>query len=296
VVARDARDHHWVYFSITPGQDGPEPADAIRRGIDRAGDNGTIVDFILKRAHGRIGLREVHAECHRWLGRPDPGPLRSDCDVVPSHPTERDRLSAAIRFQAARQMPSSRYLSDRGLRPDTLQDPKFRNTWRQDERGNVLFVHRDDEGISGYELKSRRFTGFAKGGVKSLWYSDPGPSDRQLVVTESALDALSYHQLHPCSDARYMSVGGMPSSAQLRLLERAVAKLPNRGEVVVAVDADKGGDKLHAVLNRHLALPHVALRRHSPDINGCKDWNDVLQHLERSRLARDRAWGRGLER
>jgi hypothetical protein len=271
VVARDANDNHWVYFAIQPGNE------AVKgRGFARGADNGTIVDFILSRERG-ADMKRVHEECRRWLGRPDPLPPRPEHDVLASLPTEHDRLAVEMRYQAAKVAPEHAYLQERGLSPLTLQDPRFRDAWRTDARGNALFVHRDAEGISGFEVKNRSFTGFASGGIKSLWCSAARTGDTTLVVAESAIDAMSYHQLHPRGDARYMSIGGMPKEEQLALLERAASKMPPGSTIISAVDADRGGDLLHSALERRMALPHVRFVRHSPAVERCKDWNEVLQ-------------------
>lgn len=276
VVAKDASDGHWVYFAIRPNNQ------VKGRGFARGADNGSIVDFILSR-DPRADMKRVHEECRRWLGRPDPLPTHPEHDVVASRPTERDRFKVALSYEAASVAPGNTYLQERGLSLQTLQDTRFRDSWRTDGRGNALFLHRDADGISGFELKNRGFTGFASGGIKSLWCSTARAGDKTLVVAESAVDAMSYHQLYPRSDARYMSTGGAPSEAQLELLKRAAAKMSPGSTIVLAVDADRGGDALHRALERAMAQPHVRIVRHSPVIERCKDWNDVLRQQVRVR-------------
>jgi len=278
VVSRDATDGHWVYFGIQPGYEGSQG-----RGLARTADNGTIVDFILHRAGGRLDMKQVHAECRRWLGRPDPLPPNPTYDVEASLPAVRDRLACALRYQDAQVAETSPYLLGRGLSAETLRHPRFRDTWRQDARGNVLFVHRDREGISGFEVKNHGFTGFAAGGTKTCWHSAAYRSDAALVVAESAIDALSYHELHARADARYVSTAGMPSALQLGLLERAAAKMASGSTIIAAVDADRGGDLLSHVLKRCMAQSHVRFVRHSPTQARAKDWNDVLRMQRQQR-------------
>lgn len=269
LVARDRRDDHWVYCNVHDER-----------------DNGTVVDFVQNRRQPRPGLAQVRQVLRDWLGRPDPVPAREDDRVVP---VERDRLAIAARFEAARAVASSMYLEERGLCPEVLSDARFNSSWRQDARGNILFVHRDLDGISGYEVKNRQFTGFSPGGTKGIWHSAVRSSDRALVIAESAIDALSYHQLHPRADARYLSIGGTPTSAQLALLERAVGKMPAGSTIIAAVDADRGGDLLYNKLERAAAQSHVRFVRDSPtlscaeDLKSIKDWNDVLQQRVRTR-------------
>jgi hypothetical protein len=262
IVVRKDQDGHWTYFSVRD---------------DR--DHGTIVDFEQRRG-GHASLGAVRLELRRWLGsgRPvtDGAPPRA-----PSTPG--DRPSVAEAFAMARVVASSAYLHARGLRPETLVDPRFAGTWRVDARGNVLFAHTDDAGaLTGFEVKNRGFTGFAPGGTKMAWQSAARPGDRALVVTESAIDALSYHQLHleGGERTRYLSTAGAPSRAQVDLLAAVFGRLPEGSTVVAAVDADEAGrklvDRLETLAHR---CPRVSFRRDAPD--GAKDWNEVLQRIER---------------
>jgi hypothetical protein len=166
-----------------------------------------------------------------------------------------------------------------------LSDPRFAGTWRLDGRGNVLFAHRDEYGaLTGFEVKNRGFTGFAVGGTKTAWQSAARDSDRVLVVTESAIDALSHHQLYSVQReaTRYLSTAGQPSGAQMELLDRTFARLPRTTTVVAAVDADATG---HALAGRIRELVHghdLVFRRDVPE--RAKDWNEVLQRVERDSI------------
>src|SRR5262249_32010515 len=119
VVAR-APDGHFVYFSVRDER-----------------DNGTIVDFVQGRTSKNLG--EVRAELRQWLGlpRPERAPTEAPPDLKP---VQRDRHEVARRFAAAQEPDNNRYLNERGLRPETLADPKFAGTWKQDAKGNVLFA------------------------------------------------------------------------------------------------------------------------------------------------------------
>ena len=260
VVRRDA-DGHWTYFSVRDGR-----------------DSGTVIDFVQAR-RGR-GLREVREELRRYLGRPHP-PFERPRAPSPAAPPEPRAVGEA--FVQALRAETSPYLNARGLRPETLRDMRFAETWRLGPRQNVLFVHTDDAGVvTGFEVKNHGFTGFATGGRKTAWQSAQRPDDRALVITESAIDALSHHQLHPQerSHTRYLSTAGQPSTSQMDLLDRLFARLPRACTVVAAVDADVAG---HALASRIEALVRghssLAFRREAPA--GGKDWNEILQRVER---------------
>jgi len=88
-----------------------------------------------------------------------------------------------------------------------------------------------------------RITGFAAGGKNGLWFSHTGPSDRRLVLAESAIDALSHAVLFPDAEdrTRYASLGGNPNAQQPGLVRSSIARLPDGAEIVAAFDADEAG-------------------------------------------------------
>ena len=277
VVRRDA-DGHWTYFSVRDGR-----------------DNGT--DHRLcpspRRARPARGARGASP-----LPRKAPPALRSA--AAPLRAAAREPRARRRRRRggvcSGLRADNSPYLNARGIRPETLRDSRFAETWRLGPRQNVLFVHTDDAGVvTGFEVKNHGFTGFATGGRKTAWQSAARPDDRALVITESAIDALSHHQLHPeqRSGTRYLSTAGQPSASQMELLDRVLARLPPACTVVAAVDADVAG---HALASRIEALVRghgqLAFRRDAPV--GGKDWNEVLQRVERDfiRLLPGRARGR----
>lgn len=264
VVRRDS-DGHWTYFSVRDGR-----------------DNGTVIDFV--QARGGRGLREVREELRRYLGSPHPQAGWSDrLRDAPRTPFP-DERSPAQAYARASRADGCAYLHSRGLRPQTLRDPRFADTWRIGPRGNVFFAHTDDAGaLTGFEVKNYGFTGFAAGGRKTAWQSAAGPDDRTLVITESAIDALSYCQLHPQERARtrYFSTAGRASEAQLDVLDRIFASVQGPATVVGAVDADAAGHAMAfglKALTRHHG--HLVFRRDQPV--GAKDWNEVLQRVERN--------------
>jgi hypothetical protein len=261
LVVRRGADGHWTYFSVRDGR-----------------DSGTVVDFVQKRGHRSLG--DVRQELRRWLGvtRPEFEATQWARREAPTG----DRRGPAEAFAAASVVASSPYLNARGIRPETLQGDRFAGTWRQDARNNVLFVHRDDAGVvTGFEVKNRGFTGFAAGGTKTAWRSSARPDDRALVVTESAIDALSHHQLHrdKSDSTRYVSTAGAPSTRQVEILDKAITALP-AGRIVAATDADQAGtdlaQRIRELASRH---PQVTFERHAPTVG--KDWNDVLKRVER---------------
>lgn len=262
VIARRESDGHWIYFSVR----------------DRT-DNGSIVDFALRRTGQSLG--HVRRDLRDWLGedRPRVAPEAFRADVPPQ---KTDRAAVQVAYATTtHEATNSLYLNFRGIRPETLTCDRFRGTWRIDQRGNVVFPHTDEDGLSGFEMKNQGFTGFSARGTKTAWRSNGLPEDRRLVLVESAINALSYHQLKPDPATRYLSTGGAFSKRQPELLRRAIRAMPPGSTIVLAFDHDAAGDEYSQELQT--LVPEATYVRSAPQTK--KDWNDVLQERESEYIA-----------
>jgi hypothetical protein len=257
IIARSGADQHWTYFSVRD---------------DR--DNGTILDFVAHR-HPAMTLGKIRQELRRWLGTERPPSVGEFVRTLPER--IRDPGSVEREWAEAEVVANVPYLNSRGIRPETLASPRFVGTFRMDARGNVLFAHADSEGICGFEVKNTGWTAFATGGKKVLWRSNADPSDRQLVLTEGAIDALSFHQLNPDSLSRYASIAGAMGPRQLAAIAEEFHRLEREVKLVAAFDADPQGEKYSEAI-RGIAQGRV-VERSIPTIG--KDWNDELKATER---------------
>lgn len=264
IVIRREADGHWVYFSVRDSR-----------------DNGTIVDFAQRRQ--ALSLGTLRRELRGWIGV---DPTRSPAPLPPYTPpaevARRKREAIEKAFKQLRRVENNLYLNGRGIRPETLQSDRFKGTWFEDERGNAIFPHRSGsspDDVCGWEKKNRGFTGFATDGVKTLWISRAKRGDNRLVFVESAIDALSYHQLHGDSSTRYASTGGsIGERLGATFIERAIGRMPADATVVTATDSDAQGEK-YAQQIAERAGGRTVVRHKSPM---GKDWNDCLQARESS--------------
>jgi hypothetical protein len=259
IVVRLDRDGHWTYFSVRN---------------DR--DNGTIVDFVLRRrASNLAGVRE---ELRAWAG--DLRTMFPPARVRPSTADQDGRATVRDAYARARIVANDPYLNSRGIRPETLASRRFAGTWRIHGHGDLLFRHRDGvgaEGVCGFERKNAHFAGFSAGGRKAIWVSNSRDDDDKLVITEAVIDAFSYHQLQPDHRARYASTCGSLGDRQARHVAATIARLPRGSTVVIATDGDLAGDRL-AERIRLLAGEAPTVRHRAPL---GKDWNECLQRHER---------------
>lgn len=254
IIARFEGSTHWVYFSVRD---------------DR--DNGTVVDFLQNRGAGSLGM--VRKTLRDWLGTSRPV-SQLPLFVQELQPVSRDRAGVIAEWEKAAPCAALPYLTGRGLGPEVLALPQFAGCVRVDHRNNALFPHYDKEGLCGFEVKNKGFTGFASGGAKGLWFSQAKTTDGRLVLVESAIDALSFHALFGDQHTRYMSTGGELNPQQPVLLRGAMEKLHPSAEVVLGFDDDEGGDKIAQEVEA-VAPAGRKLVRMRPE--GGKDWNQVLK-------------------
>jgi uncharacterized protein DUF3991/Toprim domain-containing protein len=268
IVVKRNGNGHYVFFSVREDE-----------------DHGTVIDFVERRQN--LSLGAVRKILRPWIGRPaTPMPFPA------LEPTSSDRMRVECAYRGMAAVSRYPYLEqDRCVPAIVLWSPRFVGRMRMDSRGNTVFPHFDAAGLCGYEIKNRGFTGFAAGGKKGLWLSHTRRDDRRLVLTESAIDALSHAALFPDAEdqTRYASLAGKPSGRQMGLLQAAIAKLPEGSEIVAAFDADPAGRRLAGEIREVVANMASRMERsdlifkfHLPTQEG-KDWNIVLQNRHRSR-------------
>ncbi len=139
-----------------------------------------------------------------------------------------------------------------------------------DRRGNAVFVHLAEDGTAvGAELRGTTrlsWHGMAPGSSKDGGYFSVGVSSATAVVlTESAIDAVSCAEIHP--DRLCVSTAGVRSNP--RWLQTLLDK---RSQVYCGFDSDSTGDQVADAMIAH----HSSLRRLRP---AGKDWNDTLRSI-----------------
>lgn len=253
--------------------------------VHRGDFHGTVTDLVQGLSGCNLGhvRRHLRPYLNRVPTTPLPGLSQARLDL---EPTVVDLSAVRERYQAASELVDGEhpYLNiTRGLSPALLAHPRFVGRVRIDTYGNALFPHYgEDRQVCGLEIRNRDFKGFAKGGLKGLWPSRITENDMRLVITETAIDALSHFAVAMMDGRheqnRYVSIAGQLSSAQPPLLRRAITNLPQGGQVVLALDHDDGGAMLAGVLREifeSAKRPDLRLVEEIPPDPGA-DWNDEL--------------------
>lgn len=255
VVITRGDDGHDIYFS---------------RGDER--DCGSIIDFVKNRvADNNAKLVRVRQALRPWLSgskKPAPNmPARA-----PERPVavSKDLQGVLRRAQDLKPYSGSYLTAERKLDAETIKAFKV----LQDERGNACFLHLSPDGVTGWESKNKDFTGFAAGGQRGLFVVRPGSQGepvKRVVITEAAIDALSYAQMNHLKGTLYVSTGGSLSEVQQQQLATVLRNAPE-AEVILATDNDQGGHDMAKKVQE--VAPERQMARELPT---GKDWNQDLQ-------------------
>lgn len=262
IVARKTNGHH-IYFNVHD-----------------ASDRGTIIDFVQQRE--RLTLGAVRKLLRPYVGRT----LQMPSAPMPSgtylQPSQFDVASVHARWFDAAPLPSlHKYLElSRQIPRAILDSSKFEDRIRTDNRGNALFPHDNGNGLCGFESKNQGWTSFSPGGLKGLWSSKPDSDDQEVLIFETAIDALSLASIDGTSGKRFVSTAGHPSPIQNELLLGLARSLGPGGKIVLAMDNDDGGDRMVQNLRQLFADLPITIDERRPTARG-KDWNDVLRDANR---------------
>ncbi|QKG59053.1 toprim domain-containing protein (plasmid) [Hymenobacter sp. BRD128] len=235
-------------------------------------DAGTIIEFAQARGEGRNGpglnLGEVRKELRTYLGEVGPEvaarpvplqfPERQQAPALPLSGSEEERREALIRqvLGADRGLTDRSYLHSRHITNETIDNPAFQQrifTSQENKHHNTAFPYYNETGIAQVSSKNQepgapKWDRFIEGMPKEgVWVSKPteGPNTKvdRIVVSESPIDSLSYHQLNHRAgspNTLYVATGGTPTEKQAELIQRIIDRQQPR-EVALANDRDPSG-------------------------------------------------------
>lgn len=248
----------------------------------RSEAHGSVIDFAQMETGEDLG--RTRQRLRAWMGHGNPKDFLPTCPSVqpptdaPTDTDEPDRKKCSSVWNAATWNPEPAYLLSRGLTAESLADERFRDTFRVNPKGAVMFLHKDRIGPTGYELRGIKADGsklkaFMADGKRGLWFSNNLREAKSVVICESAIDCLSHYQLYGW-DTAYVSIGGAISLKQKELLAGLFAKFTAKnGLMIVGTDNDAAGDNYFTTME---TLTPTKLKRHCSVGN---DWNADLTYV-----------------
>jgi len=246
----------WMYFSVYDDQ-----------------DKGTIIDFIKNRYH--VSLVQIGKELSHYLGTVAHHSSQSAYQTTSESPFNPQRIQRLFNsYSIATDHP---YLSGRGIASTLLQSNRFYAKVYQDRYGNAVFPHFKGTAPCGLELKGKDMSIMVRGSEKTLWRSNLKKADRQLIIAEAPIDAMSYQALFSLQNAFYVASSGGISTSQLQIITQILTDYPRLQEVIIITDHDTAGNRLANKITDQVKGSSFGgkLKHHQPEQKGW-DWNEVL--------------------
>jgi 5S rRNA maturation endonuclease (ribonuclease M5) len=242
IISTD-KDGHGIYFNATSNK------------------SGSIIDLVQELKS--LNLGQVRKELRPWIGRDSEARTEREHYTPKPLKSSKDAMAVANAYAKTEPLATHPYLKTRGISDSVQQSAKFQGRFRIDSFKNVIFPHFIRNEVVGFEKKNNGFTGFSSGGEKGLWFSNNLKTASKVVIVESAIDAMSFDQLHgKGQNFGYISIGGQPNDEQIEALNQLKERL------IIAVDNDEGGDLIASKID-----PTGQIERLKP----CsKDWNEEL--------------------
>lgn len=230
---------------------------------------GSIIDFVFSETGKNLG--QIRQALRPWINETRSLKVKNVSQKLMS--SSKNRRKVMIEFKKTKSINSHVYLEERGIKRDVIKSDRFSGKIYSDTFGNAIFPHYDHNGITGFFILNQRFKGFATGSEKGLWFSNFKQNDTRIVLCESAIDAMSYHQLKGNAFTYYLSIDGQLTQKQLILIDNLIDKNRNK-KIILAFDNDPAGHKyVHQIKKRHQHTNNII--DDLPKKDGM-DWNDIL--------------------
>ncbi|MDO7848589.1 toprim domain-containing protein [Hymenobacter sp. M29] len=232
LVVFKGRGGDWMYFNAQDDRDKGSVIDWMKNRVssDRIAGLGPLP--------GRNLWQSVNDHFRAYLNLPEE--QRPRLDLPPIVETAPGEKFHSIYTQHCRPLENTAYLEGRGITKSTIANPQFagrilNQLYTVQKEGmlaktyvNTAFPAYHEGRVVGLELKGEGFKGQAPESqfTRSLWLSKPpeGQPAAVLVVSESALDTLSYAQLHPGESALYASTAGTLTQNKIFELKRLLSE------------------------------------------------------------------------
>jgi hypothetical protein len=235
----------------------------FNRADDR--DKGSVIDFLKNRienpriegiqaSNGKNVWASVIDNARRFLNMPEQERKFSPQLQQSMAPVQRGDQYVPDFLQKTSPLTDTRYLNARGLSNETLENNCFKGrvlnhvhegiskTGQPYKFVNTAFPQVYNDKIVGLEIKAQGFRGQAADSLNSsaLWLSNSTHKTNTLVITESAIDALSHYQLKQPNNTMYASTSGQLTNNKVAEIRRLITD-HNLKSVKLGFDNDVDG-------------------------------------------------------
>ena len=212
-------------------------------------DKGTVIDFQKVRSNG--DWKEVFYKIDSYLGN-TPANYKPYVKLDPTSPPTREQaIQHEFKFQPLTNLV---YLKSRGLTEETISSPEFKNrifnNTLKDKDGNVfvnvVFPLKNETGTISAIVRNETYNKIDQKRIDASWITNTKHKEgdtQRLVIMESPIDGLSFHQLMPPQNDEkrvYLATAGKLSGTQPRFIQLAIDTLKPK-QIILANDNDQAG-------------------------------------------------------
>lgn len=219
-----------------------------------AKDKGTLINFVKNRIgsifpyqNGKSEVGNINAVLYNYQNLPLPEKNMFKADVI--HLSEEYSEKEFFLPEGLTQLKDPFYLHYRGIQSQTIHDVLFKEkifNIKVGDYNNIGFPYFNHSGeIVGFEVRNKQFKHVIEGSDRSIgiWHSNIPETIEAAILTESPIDALSYHQLKGKKNSWYVSFGGSVTAGQLETVKSIIEQtksIPGL-KIISAVDNDEMG-------------------------------------------------------
>lgn len=228
------------------------------------GDRGSILNFEFNRS--QRNWREVFGALDGYLNELKTGKIRTTKRILRPTPPPIAEYDANYDFKF-QSLSDFSYLNQRGITVGTVSEACFQQQIfnKTFSFNGILYVNtafplRNQTGVVAAIVRNVHYNKIECARGDACWVSDLSLNEADsvtMVISESPIDSLSYHQLFvpPSSEKRlYVATAGNLSDTQPQFIQYLI-ELYRPQKVVLANDNDKGGFLQNVKLMGSLAYP-----------------------------------------
>lgn len=248
-----------------------------------ANDKGTLINFVKNRIgsifpyrNDKTEVGNINAVLYNYLNLPLPERKvfkEGEKNLKEEYSEKEFHLPEGLTA-----LNDTTYLNFRGIHSEILFGSFFQGkifNLKIKDNSNVGFPYYDEsKNILGLELRNKQFKHFIEGSDRSagIWHSNIPERLEWLILTESPIDALSYHQLKGRKNSLYVSFGGSVALGQLKTVQNIIAKAKAGADlkIISAVDNDEMGklytEKFKQALSKEIVEDFPVLNDYNEDL------------------------------
>jgi len=217
-------------------------------------DKGTLINFVKNRLgsvfpylNGKSEAGNINAVLYNYLSLPLPEKdlFKTNVNNLVQEYSEKEFCLP----EGLSELKDPTYLYYRGIQSQAINNPLFKGKIFNVKRNgfnNIGFPYYNSFGDTvGFELRNKQFKHVIEGSDRSvgIWHSNIPQILESVILTESPIDALSYHQLKGKENSLYVSFGGSVTFGQIETVKTIIegANVIPELKIISAVDNDEMG-------------------------------------------------------